>query len=348
MRIKRLATGRYQVRWRDDGTQRAKNFRTKELAQDFCRSLDRGETVAERRSGEPTFRAFAHRWLTEIRHLHRSPTTRRSDESTIESYLLPALGHLRLSEMKKADFVSLQGQLVARGLKPQTVNWILKLARALLWQAVDLGVMRENPCHRVKPLPEDAKATNAWTIEERERFLRFCKAADPAFAELVLVACHTGLRMGELQALERYQLNFEERLILVDASYSSKAKLRVKRTKTGAIGYVPMNEPVYQTLRDRQLMATTEPVFDPGLFVDAYDRLQRRAQKAGVKQIRFHDLRHTYATTLKRAKRDQFEVQRLMRHKTGAMTQRYMHLDVEDLREACASIVHSSPEIASK
>jgi integrase len=57
-------------------------------------------------------------------------------------------------------------------------------------------------------------------------------------------------------------------------------------------------------------------------------------KKAGIDDCRFHDLRHTFATRLVQARKDLYQVQVLLGHKTNIMTQRYAHHDPESLRDA--------------
>ena len=170
--------------------------------------------------------------------------------------------------------------------------------------------------------------------------------------ELVLVACHTGLRKGELKALQRHQLDFIRDLVMVDATFSERLRKRFPRTKNGEIGFVPMVAPVRDALLDRTFLPGDAPVFDPSLFADVIGRLRRRALSAGVRPIRFHDLRHSYASTLVMAGVPIYTVQRLMRHKSITMTERYAHLAPDYLREAadktCVQTVRETPSRALK
>ena len=64
-----------------------------------------------------------------------------------------------------------------------------------------------------------------------------------------------------------------------------------------------------------------------------YDPFYKARERAGIENFRFHDLRHTFATRLVQAGVDLYKVQKLLRHKTPIMTQRYAHHYPESLRD---------------
>lgn len=100
MNIKKLRTGRYQLRWRDkDGKQRARNFRTKELAQDGLRALHRGETNA-RPTEEKTLRDVIAQWKT-VRYSAIGRGTQEHYDKLLRLYFDPLLD-LRISELSPA------------------------------------------------------------------------------------------------------------------------------------------------------------------------------------------------------------------------------------------------------
>ena len=335
--LKRLASGKWQVRWRDKGReQRARNFRTRELALDFARRLERGEAG----QGALTFAAWAEVWRRDYAAVTKSEQTAIGEWQTVERYLLPAFGAVNLADLRESHLVALRARLKAttvRGGKPmaaKTVNNILVTAREILKRAVGAGKLAASPWAGVSNLRVEEKDIVFWTIDERERFLSFCRVRDPELAELVLVACHTGLRRGELKALRRNQLDFAARRIKVNATFDDHLQKRLERSKNKRVGYVPMNEVVYAALVTRKLMASDGDVFRRELFADFYDRLRRRCREAGVTELGPHGLRHTFASTLVMAGVPIYTVSRYMRHSSVAMTERYAHLAPDYLGEA--------------
>jgi integrase len=264
----------------------------------------------------------------------------------IRIHMNPAIGAKRLLSLNRADLERFRTDLrekvnrkTGKPLAPKTVNLVLAQLKQMLAAAVAWGLIPQNPAVALKAFKLDEQAFQFWTETERDYFLRFAKQHDPALTELVAVAVHTGLRRGELAGLTVGQLNFDRRLILVEAVYCFKTGQRYMRTKNRRIGWVPMNEVVLQTLADRRLMHRTAPVFTPEVFQHLVQRFKRLARKVGVKEIRFHDLRHTFASNLCTAGVELYRVQRMLRHETPEMTQRYAHLADWKLQEAVDSLI---------
>jgi hypothetical protein len=95
-----------------------------------------------------------------------------------------------------------------------------------------------------------------------------------------------------------------------------------------------MNGVVIAALSHARDLSSDESVFDVSLFGNARKRLERLAKRIGVKAIRFHDLRHTFASCLAMAGVDLMLIQKLMRHKSYQMTLRYAHLHPDQIKGA--------------
>lgn len=292
-----------------------------------------------------TLSQLCDRWMTDYCRLEKAESQWVTDESAIRIHLKPALGDLELRQITKATLTEFRTAMrqklhpkSKRPLSVKTVNHVLALLKKILQTAVDWDLIPGFPAATLKSFREAEQKIAYWTAAERDRFIRFARHVDPAFAEAVTVAVWSGLRMSELGGLTVKQLDFEKRLITVDRIYCFKSKQRLERTKNLGIGYVPMAEPIAEALTRCKMMATTAPVFPLETFRHASQRLRRLAKKAGVTSIRFHDLRHTFASVLVQNGVELYTVQRLMRHKTAAMTQRYAHLAPNTLQAAMSRI----------
>jgi len=338
-------------RWRGskwiDGKRQTKRFRTKTLAETWeaakrYEKENPGHTLEARKFAigkceAITFGEFCQRWLADYCRVEKAPSQWVEDGKAIRTYLLPAFGEKRLSALRKGDLQALRGALAAR-LKPKTVNNVVGLAKRILAVAVDWDVMPATPWSGVKPLPLGEQAVSYWTAAERDAFLEAAGTDKPELADLVTVAAHTGLRRGELAGLTWAQIDFDARLVTIDAVYCFKVKRRVGRTKNRTAAVVPINGPALATLQRIREQGRLGPVFDTVLCHQANDRLRRICKRLGLKRIRFHDLRHTFGSTLAMAGVEFSQRQRLMRHKTAAMTDRYTHLSPQFLRAAVDSI----------
>lgn len=335
----------WRVQWTDEATGKrcSKKFDSKGAARYFEAELRQGFLKAP--AAHLTFREFAARWLEDYCKKEKAESQWVTDESAIRVHLNPVLGDLMLGQLKPAKLeefrIGLKGKVnprTNRAAGPKTTNLVLALLKKMLGTAVRWGLLEANPAAGIEMYPLPERVIRYWTIEERDRFLRFAKSLEPEFADLATVACFTGLRRGELAGLQRHQLHFDKGLIEVSAVYCYRSGRRIERTKNRKLGWVPMLPEVEEVLRDRRLTAMDAPVFDVQQVKQGLPTLLRLAKAAGVRPIRFHDLRHTYASALVAKGVDLYRVQKLMRHKTAAMTQRYAHLSLAELQEAAGRI----------
>jgi integrase len=132
---------------------------------------------------------------------------------------------------------------------------------------------------------------------------------------LVTVAVHTGMRKGELLSLKWDQVNSEQGIITL---YD---------TKNGERRDIPMDETVKATLREMERRG--DYVFctaEGKAFVRAQKSFEVALKKSGIRNFRFHDLRHTFASNLAMAGEDLNTIRELLGHKDLTMTLRYAHL----------------------
>lgn len=333
MNMKKLPNGRWQVRWRDEtGKQRARNFRSKEVAQVELRDLIAGRSrlLLARETGE-TFVQFAERWHRDYCKVEKAEIQWVDDWSVIKNHLLPAFGGKALPALAKADLLQLRGRLKSEGrLRVKTVNNITALAKTMLETAVDWELLPANPWAGVKLLPRAEQAFTFWSEAERDRFIAVARRLDSAFADAVEFACHTGLRIGELAALRRDAVDFDRRAARVMRSFCVKLGQTFERTKSRRIREVPLNEAAWRLVADKRLLPPKALLFeiDPS---HASRRLRQLAEMAQVTPLRFHDLRHTFASHLAMAGVPVQKIQALLGHADIKQTTRYAHLHPEAL-----------------
>lgn len=212
----------------------------------------------------------------------------------------------------------------ARGgdLKAASINRYLALLRrvgnlAEKWGWTDLPLGR-----RVSLLPEKSER-HVYLSPGTLRTL--AAKADPLTADLVRFAALTGLRLGEMMALRPAQIR--DGTILLDAS-----------TKSGRPRAIPMPLEAARIAQER--------LTDDGWGVSR-DRLRLRfiaARKAAGIDVRWHDLRHTYASWLVQAGKPLTAVRDLLGHSSLVVTNRYAHLAPQHLREA----VNGLPSIGAR
>jgi len=195
------------------------------------------------------------------------------------------------------------------------VNRDLAMLKQAYNKGIDWGLVLDNPIKRVKFFNEkDRSRTRYLTPIEKERLLNLCT---PFLRRIVLVALKTGMRQAELLNLRWTDIDFNANQIVL------------KRTKSGRIRYIPLHPDVLDVLQG--LPKSREYVFfeaNEARWWHGKRRLDFDAvlDQAGIRDFRFHDLRHTFASELVMKGADIKTVSELLGHATTRMTERYSHL----------------------
>ncbi len=272
---------------------------------------------------ERTFGEMMDRYVKECSST-KAPASTVRDQNCLQ-HLLPCFGTKRLVEITPRGLADYKVIRRKEEAAPATVNKELALVRHAFNIAIrEWEWCRENPMQKVK-LERVYNEIDRWLTSEEEA--RLLLAVPAWLSEIIVFALNTGMRQGEILALQWGDVDFDRGTLVV-----MKSKNRERRT-------IPLNGTVLGLLVAKQasasrrghLVFTTEggtPI-KPWNLVHAFIRARK---KAGVENFRFHDLRHTFATRLVQKSVDIYKVQRLLGHKTGLMTQRYAHHSSESLR----------------
>ena len=175
--------------------------------------------------------------------------------------------------------------------------------RSALQRAVQDGLIRTNPAEGCKLPPKKAREMQVLARDELQRFL--IQAQAEGYYELFLLDLATGLRRGELLALQWNDLDFETGVLTISKQVSlvrGKIVMSVPKTKS-SIRKLVLPPAVVQVLREYRDSVHSRWMFPSPVLEDlplnpgsVYDRLQLILEHANCKQVRFHDLRHTFAT----------------------------------------------------
>lgn len=282
------------------------------------------------------FPDFAGHWK-DTRRGDWKPTAYRAYEQILRVHLVPAFRGKSVRSITAEDVQRYKSDRLNQSeLSPKTVNNHLGVLGSLFEDAVKWRYAAENPVRQVKPCRVDRvdEDFEFWTAEESERFLAAVREVRPRWFPFFLTALRTGMRIGELAALRWTDVDVSSRKIHVRRSYSHGVETTPKNGKGRSI---PMSTQLYTTLAEHRLAeGGAERVFlsDKGELLDsnrAKHPFWRGITAAGVRRIRIHDLRHSFASQLVMAGESLYKVQRLLGHSDPKMTQRYAHLRPEDL-----------------
>ncbi len=217
-------------------------------------------------------------------------------------------------------------------VKAATVNRELALLSHLFTKAIEWGRASEHPIKggRVRRCPGEKQREKILPLDAEQRLLRESSAV---LRQAIVLALDTGMRLGEILGLTWDRVNL------------ARGEILVTNTKNSRPRRLPLTKRAEEVLRSiSQARGSAAPQGRVLLRPDGRPlRSLREAflgatKRAGLEGLRFHDLRHTFATRLVTGGVDIVTVQRLLGHQSLAMTQRYAHPTSADIRHAIETL----------
>ncbi|MEM7175228.1 MAG: site-specific integrase [Chlamydiota bacterium] len=252
------------------------------------------------------------------------------------------IGYLLLSNLtpaviaEKRDFL-LKG-LTYRKTKrsPSTVNrYLASLSHALTIAMQEWGWLESSPMKRVRKLKEPRGRVRFLSEKERETLLTTCKQSDhPYLYTIVILALSTGMRRGEITNLRWENVNFDLGYILIEDS------------KNGDRRSVSLKGKAYQLVEAlKQFQKQDFGFLFPSLFsknkpADLRWFWDQAVEKSGIRNFRFHDLRHSAASYLAMSGATPSEIAEVLGHRTLQMVKRYAHIS----RQHSAKVIEKMNE----
>jgi integrase len=331
--IRQLRSGRFQARWRSpDGTLNPApdTFDTFEQADKWLAGVHVKDRRVGRRQSAKLLGEFVEAdWRPSIVHLRAS--TLKRDLAYIDLYILPAFAETPLERVDYPAVAAWVSDLRARGLAPGSVVKAAQILAKVCDAAVKAGRMEDNPVRKVKLPRVERVEFRALDPAEVERL---ADAIDARYRPLVVVACHTGLRFGELAALVAGDVDLMRRRLNVSRNVVDLGVLAHSNVKTAA-GHrsVPLDAAALEALWP--LVAGRHPddlIFEAPqgghMRLNSWrQRFWRPATKAaGLDGLRVHDMRHTAVSIWLRAGTDPKAVATWAGHRSVVtVLDRYAH-----------------------
>lgn len=265
-------------------------------------------------------------------YLERYAKINKRSWKTDRSYLKTMTDFFGSTELGEISSFQVEGYKASRlneGIKPSTVNRCLAILRKMFNLAVEWGYLSENQKPKFKLFSEkDNRKERLLTPGEEQRLFQ---ASAPHLRQILMVALQTGMRLGEILGLTWAQVDFGKRLI------------RVERTKSGQNRLIPMNSGLYDALRALRKQNSGSHVFGNGEtgkpLTTVKTAFKAACRRAGIVGLRFHDLRHTFASRLVEKGVDLITVKELLGHSSVKITERYTHSQAEQKKFAVSLLV---------
>lgn len=353
--------GRVVIGYDEKGLPRAKNVlaKTKRECQEKLKQLRETVTAprTEKVRPEMPFGEWLDFWYQNYVKPQIRPTTQANYEAKIYQHIIPELGKIPLNQLAQKDLqqfyarMKTGGRLIrteqfGKGLSDSMVRGLHAACRSALEKAVQEELIRTNPAVGCKLPPKRGREMQVLGREELQRFL--IQAQAEGYFELFLLDLCTGLRRGELLALQWDDLDFKTGTLTVNKQvYEVKGQLQVSVPKTRAsIRRLILPPGVMEVLRQYRETVDSRWMFPSPVKEDVpmtpgavRRRLQIILERAGCKKIRFHDLRHTFATLSLESGMDVKTLSAMLGHVSAATTlDIYAHVTGDMQSEAAAKI----------
>jgi integrase len=290
---------------------------TKKQAEHQLREIERQITRgAYQTPRQQTLGQFLDEWLTHVRG-GLAASTFANYRGLVRAHIRPALGHYPLEKLMPLDIQRLYTELQRAGsnhhtkgqpLSAKSIKNIHSVLRKALAQVVRWRLLVQNPAEAVS-LPRCTRpTTTALNPTELQRLMLAITPAESPWRIPLLIAIGTGMRRGEIRALQWQDFDPEQRLLVVRRALSpvTNSQIVVKGTKTGKIRVVALNDSLVQALnqhRDTTKFNTPRDWIccrENGDYHRPVSFSRDFTQLMGTLKLKItlHGLRHTHATAL--------------------------------------------------
>jgi integrase len=262
----------------------------------------------------PTFGEYSRKYLDGYAATNLKFSTHQGYEIILRMHLQP-LVDLQLDQITRTEIKDLIYAKLKDGLAPATVSRIKALISGILSHALEDNLISANPASRLGrhlKLKDKKADVNPLTREEARALLETVEKHYPRYYPFFLCALRTGMRLGELRGLEWGDIDFRGGFIEVHRAHVRSQVTTPKNRKSRRVDMSPQLAETLKELRTRRKrealtkgwakMPRCVFINKAGHVLDE-GNLRRRVfypalAKAGMRHIRLHDLRHTYASML--------------------------------------------------
>ena len=325
IREKIKGSGEWWVFINHQGRRRSKRVGTEKAAlkvREYIEArLKLGQSIEEEQKKEVpavvTLDAYFERFKKTLEGSVRE-STRSCYEGRYNNGIRQELGGLSLDKITRERAEEFASSLVSKGLAKDTIRLTLATLRKILNKALRARLITDNPATRLgefyRQAPTRHKEIQPLTQDEVLKFLETVRHHSPQHFALFLCAIHTGLRSGELAGLQWGDLDENSKFLVVRRGI---VRGKINITKSGKIRRVDVSDALMAALLEfrrkrkealltqgKNELPATDWIFEneAGGFLDMKNLKKRHfkkcLEKAGLRCIRFHDLRHTFASLL--------------------------------------------------
>lgn len=318
----RLRAGIWQARVKIKGfPEETKSFGTKADAQHWAREIEsamyRGVYLSQTAQNELLLTDILMRYLKEVTPTKRSAQRELESITFMHKFKMVNYSMAKLTPAVIADYRDQRLKTVAAG----TILRELSILSSIINHArKEWGVTIENPCQRIRKPTIPIGRSRLLTDSEEEALIRELQPRyrrSPLMVPIIRIALETAMRRGEILALRWENIDLVHQTALLPI------------TKNGTARIVPLSSKAIRILTD--LGPQTQGIVFPMSHMVLHNCFTHACQRAGIKNLHFHDLRHTATSRIADKLPNVIELASVTGHQTIQMLKRYYHPKAEVL-----------------
>ena len=335
----------YQVKLRD----LQKNWITKCYDRKRDAQLFEKETILKITQGkyfksdEMTFAELTTLWKQRYAEIHLEHSTKRRDFGMLNNWILPKIGEMKLPKISSKMIEDIGIQMKQQGNAPSSINKVYSTI-GKIWnfgvRSQEISTALANPIMFVQKMKEKESSIVFWSKGEIKIFLDYISNKFPHYFTFFVFMLNTGVRVGEGCAIKKKDISISTTSISISSSYDFRSG-RVKPTKTCKNRHIGINDFLLPILEKHiKSLNDDDFVFQSKGGKNINNEYIRRKvflktiKETGIRSIRIHDLRHSYASHYVMNGGNLYKLQKILGHASITMTQRYAHLAKEHLIES--------------
>jgi len=322
VREKKKGSGVWWIFIDNQGRRRAKKVgKDKRIALEVAKKiearliLDEFHLSKEPEDQSPSFEAYAKNWMTFTVPATCKPSTEKDYRGILDNHVLPVFGNKPVLEIKRLMIKNFLMRKIKSGFAPSTVSHMKCCIGGSLNVAVDDGMLTANPAHRLGKIFKKNNSQSdikPYSRDELSSLLESFLNHFPDHYPQALTLARTGMRFGEALALQWDDIDFEGRFITIKRTFS---RGKIGLPKNGKCRRIDTSKQLTQVLKDAKHQHKIETInrgwgrVPKWVFVSSagtpldINHWRKRVfykaiEKAGLRKIRVHDIRHTYASLL--------------------------------------------------
>jgi integrase len=313
----RITLGRFP-----DMTIKQARRKAAEINSDIANGLNPSEVKRERKSGL-TFSDLFAEYLE--RHSKPAKKTWAEDKSKYETYLARPLGNKKLSTIDQSSIAAIHGKITKAGHQV-TANRVKALVSSIFGWAISVGLWQANPALGIRLNREHSRDRFIQNDELRKFFQALAEEENSTMRDYFLLSLLTGARRANVLSMRWVDINLK------------RAEWRIEETKNGTPQTITLSPEALTILRNRNPSEPTTFVFPgngrSGHLIEPKKSWKRILNRAGIDDLRIHDLRRTLASWQARTGASLAIIGKSLNHKNQDTTAIYARLDLEPVRES--------------